>query len=510
MKKTFLAALCAAVFVCAAQTQPAATPTPRRAARPAATKPKLVVMIVVDQFRFDYFTRFESEFKGGLKRLWDRGAVFTNAHFEHMPTVTAVGHSIVLSGAMPSASGIVGNEWYDRETGKQVTSVFDDKVKPLGKDGKSSASPHRLLVSTVGDELKLSGRSPSKVVSLSIKDRSAIMPGGRMADGAYWFDKPSGNFVSSTWYFEDLPAWVKSFNEKKAIDQWKGTLGYDKMSESKFGNDVVELFAEAAIEGENLGRNKGIDLLAMSFSANDTVGHAKGPHSPEAHEITLHTDEVLAKFFSYLDKRIGMSNVLVVLTADHGVAPLPEYLMERHMPGGRMPESVVLDAISKALNDKYGEAKWILGKSGPSPYFDHKLIAESKLELEEVQQTAAQAVRMLPHIARVFTREELRRGPALNDMVGRRVQNGFFYQRASDLVIVPEPYYLFEKSGTSHGTPWNYDSHVPVIFLGPQVKTGKFNERAAVNDIAPTLAAILEVETPSGASGRVLTEMLAK
>jgi arylsulfatase A-like enzyme len=248
----------------------------------------------------------------------------------------------------------------------------------------------------------------------------------------------------------------------------------------------------------------------MSFSANDTVCHAKGPDSPEAKEITLHTDKVLDKFFTFLDKRIGMSNVVVVLSADHGVAPLPELMATRKMPGGRMVEGVVLDAVTTALNAKYGESKWVLGKSGPSPYLDHKLIADSKLDLEEVQQVAAQAVRNLPHIARVFTREELRRGLSQNDMVGQRAQNGFFYQRASDLVIVPEPYWLFEKSGTSHGTPWNYDAHVPVIFMGPGIRAGKYSGRTCVNDIAPTLTNMLEVETPSGSVGRVLTEMLVR
>ncbi|MBI5085042.1 MAG: alkaline phosphatase family protein [Acidobacteria bacterium] len=502
MKRLVAAALCAASFLCA-QNRPVTRPV-------ASQRPKLVVMIVVDQFRYDYLTRFRSEFSGGLKRLLDRGAVFTNAHYEHSPTVTAVGHSIVLSGAMPSSSGIVGNEWLDRATGKQVTSVTDDNVALLGLAGKKGSSPTRLLVSTVGDELKMSGRAPAKVVGVSIKDRSAIMPAGRMADGAYWFDKPSGRFVSSTWYFKQFPEWAAKFNDRKIVEKFKDSAGFDKTAEGKAGNDIVELFAEAAIEGENLGGNGGTDLLSMSFSANDTVGHAKGPDSAEVHEITLHTDKVLARFFDFVDKRVGLSNALFVLTADHGVAPVPELMQSRRMPGGRMSDTVVFDAITKALNDRYGEAKWIVGKSGPSPYFDHKLIADSKLDLEEVQQTAAQAARNVPHIARVFTREELRRGLALNDRIGQRVQNGFFYPRASDLVIIPEPYWLFEKSGTSHGTPWNYDSHVPIVFLGAQVKPGRYHGAASVVDIAPTLSVILDVDLPSGASGRVLTEMLAQ
>lgn len=508
MIKTIPAALSAAVLFLSSLL-PAQTPARQRT---SVSRPKLVVMIAVDQFRYDYLSKFGARFDGGLKRLLTQGAVFTNAHYEHMPTVTAVGHSILLSGAMPSVSGIISNEWIDRESGRQVTSVSEDdpntKIQPLGAKVKTAASPHRLLVSTVGDELKLLGRDKAKVIGISIKDRSAILPAGRMADGAFWFDKPSGNFISSTWYFNDLPAWAKKYNESRVVDHWKGSQGYDTMAETKTGNDVVESFAEAAIEGENLGRNGGTDLLAMSFSANDTVGHAKGPDSPEAEEITFHTDKVLARFFAFLDKRLGMSNVLVVLSADHGVVGVPELMQSRRMPGGRLDEKVVTGAITRALNEKYGEAKWILGGHAAFPYLDHDFIRRSRLDLEEVQATAAAAVRALPHIARVYTREELRRGLAAADVFGARVQNGFYYSRASDLVVVPEPYWLFDAKGTSHGTPWNYDSHVPVIFLGPWVKTGRFANRIAVVDIAPTLSHILDVEPPGGASGRVLTEAL--
>ncbi|MGC4048989.1 MAG: alkaline phosphatase family protein [Paludibaculum sp.] len=496
MRRTFLlAALGAASLLSWAQTRPAAAPV---------KKPKLVVMIVVDQFRYDYLTKFGSQFTGGFRRLLDHGAVFTNAYYDHMPTVTAVGHSIVLSGAMPASSGIVGNEWYDRQTGQQVTSVSDEKVQQLGAPAKRGASPHRLLVSTVGDELKMSGKAPSKVVSLSIKDRSAIMPGGHMADGAYWFDKPTGNFVSSTWYFPDLPAWVKTFNEKKVIDQWKGTLGYDKMSESKLGNDVVELFAETAIEGENLGRGEGTDLLSMSFSANDTVGHAKGPDSPEAKEITLHTDKVLDRFFTFLDKRVGLSNVVVALSADHGVSPLPELMATRKMPGGRIPENVVLDAVTAALNAKYGESKWVLGKSGPSPYLDHKLIADSKPG-SRGSGTGGRTggPQSSAHRPRVHTRGAAPRTFA--ERHGRRARPEWLLlpasvgsgDRAGTLLAIRE-------SGTSHGYALELPMPTcPSIFMGPGIKAGKYNGRACVNDIAPTLTTMLEVETPSGSAGRV-------
>jgi predicted AlkP superfamily pyrophosphatase or phosphodiesterase len=536
-RRTFTAALCAALSIGAvfAQTRPvqARKPAPPKpaAAKPApAASPKLVLLIVVDQFRYDYLTRFGAQYTAGIARLLKQGAVFADAHFDHFPTVTAVGHSITLSGAMPSASGIIGNEWYDRETGKQVTSVSDPATKLLGGDaGRTGSSPHRLMVSTLGDEMKMSGRWPGmKVVGISMKDRGAVLPAGHMADGAYWFDSNTGNFVSSSYYFNDLPAWVKAFNEKRVPEQYSGKAWTsmvtgkpfmliqgsgrvlnDAIYGSAFGNDLLEQFAEAAIAGENLGRNGGVDLLSVSFSSNDAVGHRVGPDAPEVHDISLKTDLAIGRLFDALDKQVGMENVLVAFTADHGVAPLPEVQQQRRMAGGRIPEETIMTAVNNALIARYGAGKYVAGKSGGSPAFDHNLIAQRKLNLEEVQATAAAALRMMPHIARVFTREELRRGLATGDMVSRRVLNGFFYKRATDLTVVPEPYWLFEAKGTSHGTPWNYDSHVPVILMGPGLRAGTYYRTSQVNDIAPTLAALLGVEPPSGSSGRVLEEAFA-
>ena len=515
MKKLLSALLLFAAFGYAAETK----------------KPKLVVAITVDQFRYDYLNKFRALYTGGFARMLDQGAVFTNAYYEHFPTVTAVGHSTILSGATPSISGIVGNEWYDRETGKQVTSVSDDTVELLGSDaGKGGASPRRLLVSTVGDELKMAnGRS--KVVGLSSKDRSAILPVGRMADGAYWFDVGSGNFVSSSFYFKQLPDWAAKFNQSRVVDQWAGrdwapfeTKGetkaflklpakgeknyYNLLDRTPFHNDLLELFAEAAVEGEQLGSRDVTDVLSVSFSANDRVGHSVGPDAAQVRDIAVWTDRTVGRLLDFLDKKIGAGNYLAFFTADHGVAPLPEVMRERKMPGGRIPEGAVLNAVQGALATRYGAGQWIVGKSGPAPYLSYKLIREKKLDLEEVQETAAAAVRELPHIYRVYTSSNLRKGNSLEDMVDRRVRAGFHYQRASDLFIVSEPYWLFEASGTSHGTPYNYDAHVPIVFLGPGIKAGRYNMRIAVNDIATTLATILDVEPPSGSSGRVLTEML--
>ena len=482
----------------------------------AAPPPKLVLAIVVDQFRYDYLTRFRGEYHAGFERLLTRGAVFTNARYEHYPTVTAVGHSTFLSGATPSMSGIVGNEWYDRESGKTVASVSDDAVKLLGAGG-AGASPRRLLVSTVGDELKMA-RSGAKVIGISLKDRSAILPAGHMADGAYWFDPRAGSFVSSSFYFPELPAWVAAYNATRPADGFRGahwldrtlpsdTSVYAALEGSPFGNELVETFAERAVQAEKLGQRNVTDLLAVSFSANDYVGHATGPDSPEVKEMSIQTDRVLGKLFGFLDAALGMGNVLVIMTGDHGVAPVPEVNAARRMPGGRMPQGVVRKAVEAALTGNYGAGQWLLNASDTAFYFNLELIRQKKLDAREVERTAAEAARAIAHVFRVYTREMLLNG-AVDAPVGRRVRNGFYAPRGPDMYVLLEPYWLYGTSGTTHGTPFSYDAHVPVIFMGPGIKTGRFNEEISVNDVAPTLATYLDIETPSGSVGRCLAEIL--
>ncbi|MCS7023718.1 MAG: alkaline phosphatase family protein [Bryobacteraceae bacterium] len=492
--------------------------------------PKLVVAITVDQFRYDYLVRFRHHYTGGIDRLLRQGAVFSNAYYEHFPTVTAVGHSTFLSGATPSVSGIIGNDWYDRESGKQVTSVADDQESTLGgasRGAAKSASPRRLLVSTLGDELKMAGRG-SKVIGIALKDRSAILPAGHMADGAYWFDPQSGNFASSTYYFDKLPAWVEEFNRSRFADRfaglkWTSTSGgaalktmpsaldvvyYSSLESSPYGNDLVEKFAEAAVIGERLGKRDATDLLAISFSANDYIGHQHGPDSPHVREVSILTDRLLGQFFQFLDAQVGMRQVLVVFTADHGVAPLPEVNVQRRMPGGRIAEKTIDAAIESTLAAKFGEGKWVVGKSGPSRYLNHELIRQKALNYVEVLEIAAEAVRAVPHIYRVYTRTDLRKGAVAGDRIDRRVLAGFHDKRAPDLTILADPYYLFESRGTSHGLPFQYDAHIPVIFMGPGVKPGRYDFPISANDIAPTLATLLDVLMPSGALGRALHEIL--
>ncbi len=501
------------------------------AAPPAAPKyPKLVLTIVIDQFRYDYLTRFRDQYKGGLARLLDKGAVFTNANYEHYPTVTAVGHSTVLTGATPSISGIIANEWFDRASGKSVSSVSDPAEKLLGGIGRDAASPRRLLVSTVGDEMKMAGRGKPKVVGMSIKDRSAILPAGHMADGAYWFDDASGNFVSSSYYFKELPPWVQTFNQARAVDkyagaEWKslddgkllkkiadkpGQPYFKSMESTPYGNEMLEEFAESAVRGEKLGQRDGTDLLTVSFSSNDYVGHALGPDSAEVRDISIRTDKVIDKLFTYLDKQVGMTNVLVVLTADHGVAPVPEVNVERKMPGGRMKDATLSAAVAKAVGEKFGDGNWVLSTNYGVVYLNWDAIRQKGLKAEDVENVAAQAARALPNVFRVYTRSQLQQGNVQGDKVDRRVLNGFYAARAGDLFVISEPYWMSTANGTTHGSPFGYDSHVPIIFMGMGIKPGRYHHSAMVNDIAPTLATMLDVETPSGSVGRVLDEMLTR
>jgi hypothetical protein len=485
-------------------------------------RPKLVLAIVVDQFRYDYLTRFRSEYSAGFSRLLNGGAVYLSAHYEHFPTVTAVGHSTFLSGATPSLSGIVGNEWFDREEGREVTSVADSRTRALGGAPGEGASPRRLLVSTVGDELKIADGGRAHVIGISLKDRSAILPAGHMANGAYWFDTATGNFVSSTFYFADLPAWVKEFNQRHPAVRFAGATWlnhkmpadpkalYSDLPASPFGNDIVEMFAEQALQAEQLGKHDVPDILAVSFSSNDYIGHQVGPDAPEVQEVSVHTDKVLGQLLQAVDRQVGADNVLVVLTADHGVAPLPEVNAGRHMPGGRIPATVFLKAVQDRLMQRFGEEKWIVSQTEGSLYFNQEVIARKKIDPAEVDRVAAQAAMAIPHVFRVYTREQLTGGVAMADEVGRDVSNGFYPRRSADLEILLEPYWIFSQSGASHGTTFGYDTHVPLIFMGRGIRPGRYYDPVVINDVAPTLAAILDVEPPSGSVGRVLSEMFSE
>jgi predicted AlkP superfamily pyrophosphatase or phosphodiesterase len=495
-------------------------------------KPKLVLAIVIDQFRYDYLLRFRSDYHAGLNRLLEQGAVFTNAYYLHAATVTAVGHSTFLSGAPPSISGIIGNTWYERESGTTVSSVSDPATKLVGGvPGQPGSSPWRLQVSTVPDELKMQG-GDSHVIGVSIKDRSAILPAGHTADGAYWYDADSNNWVTSSYYRADLPPWVQAVNAKQGyrrilgaswlpVDAKDGsakpfctmvagtaTRYCGEIEATPWGNELIEEFAEQAVDGENLGRHSGTDVLTVSFSSNDYVGHAVGPDDPAVRDISIRTDRLLGKLLEYIDQRVGVGNTLVVLTADHGVAPVPEVNQARHMPGGRLAEAQMIGLMTDALTKRFGPGKWFVAPSAIMPYLNLELIHTKKLDLAEVESVAAEAARQAPHIARVYTRQELMTGALQRDPIGNGISLEFFAPRFGDLYILPEPYYLFDATGTTHGTPYDYDAHVPLIFYGPGIESGVYRRTVAINDIAPTLAELLGVERPSGSIGNVLGEIV--
>ncbi len=384
---------------------------------PKPLPPKLVIGIVIDQFRYDYLTKYRSEYTGGFKRIFDHGAVFSNAHFEHIPTVTAIGHSTFLSGATPAMSGIIGNDWWDRPSKKRVTSVSDENFKLLGSTGEGS-SPNRLLQSTVGDEMKMSGKG-GKVIGVSIKDRASILPSGHMADGAYWVDAKTGQFISSTYYFPELPKWVVEFNATHPADKYSGKewLGkalptnadpryYGALESTPWGNEMILQFAEKAILAEKLGMGPKVDLLTVSFSANDYVGHALGPDSDEAHDMALRVDKLVGELIRAGEAQAGVGRVLVVLTADHGVSPLPELNQKRKMPGGRFDEKVEMDAVEKALTARFGaiKDKWITYSSEGALFLNQDPTPGHPIDMADLERVAADAIRPF-HIFSAFIHE---------------------------------------------------------------------------------------------------------
>lgn len=502
---------------------------------PSSPEIRLVLLIAVDQFRYDYLTRFRSEYNAGFKRLLTNGAVFTNAYLEHYPTVTAVGHATMLTGATPSVSGIIGNDWFDRESGTSVQSITDTTVKPVGAAGASTASPRRLLVGTLGDEMKLASGvakgapNAPRVIGISLKDRAAIMPSGRGADAAYWFDTKTGTFVTSTYYMNEIPSWVQAFNDRRSPDSLAGqpwvalSVGtplmkqlpketgaslYEAVYGSPFGNQMLVDFTTAAITEEKLGQRGVIDLLSVSFSSNDAVGHTYGPDSPQVRDIAIRTDRALGQLLDRVDKLVGLQHTLVALTADHGVAPVPETLAQRSLPGGRMTNKELFGPIEQALSTRFGGDKWLLATAGSSPYLNYALMAEKGLDPAEVRRVAAAAAMTVPHVARVYTRDQLLRAEVANDFIGSRVLRGFNAQRSGDMEIILEPYWMRQATGTTHGSPYNYDAHIPLILMGRHIKVGTYPEHVALNDLAPTLATLIEVDAPNASSGRVLTEAL--
>lgn len=553
------------------RTQPENTPFKR---------PRLVLLIVVDQFRYDYLERFGDLFApNGLRRLLREGASWTQSNYDHMPTYTAPGHGTMMTGAYPAESGIIGNEWLDRATGLRITSVSDDTTRLLGDNPNANgSSPRRLVSSTVGDELRLATNDRSKVIGISVKDRSAILPAGRHANAAYWFSVAVGNMVSSTYYFKELPAWVTAFNNTKPADKyfgakwerllpeneyirragpdnppWENASGqpadasvfphtitggatspgrafYTELDYTPFSNELLLSFAQQAIISEQLGQDDDTDVLTLSFSANDYVGHRFGPYSHEAMDATLRTDRQIVTLLDFVQARVGLSNTLIAFTADHGVSPIPEHAAALGLGGGRVKLPDLFATIGKAISARYNAQ----GKS-PDPsadyllkyneggtkrehfingnlYFNYDALRRDGVNVEEFSQVVVAAALTVPGVARAFSRVQLLRGAtSITDPIERRVLHGFYPARSGDVVLVAEPYkYLGDAIPATHGSPYSYDTHVPTIIMGAGVNPGRYMEPASPADIAPTLSALLRITPPSNATGRVLIEALQK
>lgn len=382
-------------------------------------------------------------------------------------------------------------------------------------------------MTTLGDEIKATGAADTTVIGISLKDRAAILPSGHAANAAYWFDHESGQFVTSDYYMKELPPWVQAFNKSGAAKKYVSAkwlpagggpsaqpfrtlptvLGkpyYEAMIATAYGNDMLEAFTEEALQDEHLGRHSGTDVLTVSFSSNDLLGHQVGPDAPEVRDMCIQTDRVFGRLLRAVEAEAGAGNFVVVFSSDHGVAPKPEELTKRGIPAGRFSKAEVYQAIEAALTEKYGPGKWILGSAELAPYLNHDLLREKHAALVEAEDIAADAVRKLPYIFRVYTSAQLERQNLSGDPIGTLMQRGYYRGRAADLFIVQKPYWLASPAGTSHGTPFSYDTHVPIIFFGRGIRPGRYDENVRTADIAPTLSALLGVNTPSGSVGRVL------
>jgi len=512
-------------------------------------QPKLVLVIAVDGLPQEQVTRYRSQFgEGGFRRLLDQGAWFNNAHQAHGVTVTAVGHAAILSGAYPYQHGIIGNNWIDPVTLKSVYCTEDTAHKYIGNEvtaPSDGTSPKNLRVDTLGDQLRYATGQKAKVITVSGKDRGAILMAGKNGT-AYMYMEKSGNFASSTYYMQQHPQWVQTYQAGKPQERYYGktwrpmladsayagdagelpnvamysesgapdAVYYKRLKESPFLDELTVDFAKAAIEGENLGRNPaGVpDLLGVSFSAHDLANHAQGPESKISHDHLQRLDRMLAGFFSYLDKRLGMDNVLVVLTADHGFPNVPEFSSgTQHIEVQRIDGKKLVADLNAHLSAKYGIDKMVSAYLMPNIHLDYAQIAAGKLSREEVENEAARFVLKQTGIADVFTRTQFENGAVTGTRIATLMRRGWNRELSGDLMLVVKPYWYFGSgsSGTSHGAPYAYDTNVPLILMGKQwVRPGPYSQYAEVVDIAPTLSFLLRVRPPAGAEGRVLTEAL--
>lgn len=512
-------------------------------------KPKVVVGIVIDQMRYDYLARFYDKYSdNGFKKLLSQGYNCKNANFNYAPTYTGPGHASIYTGTTPMFHGIVANNWYVREVGNKTYCTYDSTAMTVGSTTKKvgQMSPKNLISSTIGDELRLFTNMKSRVFAVSLKDRAAILPGGHLSNGSYWFDSKTGNFVTSTYYMTELPKWVVDFNAQHKADKylskpWNTLLPIEQYTESAaddnpyeallkdetksifphnlpamysktdyevikstpFGNSITKDIALAAFKGENIGQNGFTDFMAISFSATDYIGHKMGPQSIELEDTYLRLDKDIAEIISYLESEYGKDGFIMFLTADHAAADVPQLQMDLKMNAGYFNFKKYENLLKSFVKAKFNTEGLISAIINNQIYLNHNLIQEKDIDMEDLQEDIISFTLKFDGVANAYTTEQLN-GPALNNKSAVLIQNGFYIKRSGDIAILLEPQWLddYSHTGTSHGSTYKYDTHVPLLWYGWNIKAGFTNENIEITDIAPTIAALLKMMEPNACTGK--------
>lgn len=514
----------------------------------AIERPKLVVGIVVDQMRWDYLYRYQKRYTdGGFKRLLGEGFSCENTMIPYVPSVTAIGHTCIYTGSVPSIHGIAGNNFV--KEGKKVYCTDDDSVKPVGTTSKAALmSPRNLWVSTIGDEMKIASNGRAKVVGVALKDRASILPAGHNPNGAFWFDDQTGCFITSSYYMDRLPKWVEAFNGKRLPEQYlsqkwntiypkntytesttdeneyengiregvKATLplnlpelykkyGYGIIRNTPFGNSLTLDMAKAAIDGEQLGADDETDLLAVSCSSTDYIGHQVGTHAIETEDTYLRLDKAIADFLAYLDSKVGKGNYLVFLSADHGAMNNAAFLQDRRIPAGSWNASATAKKLNQVLAKEYPEAGDIVKTvMNYQVFFNRDVIKSKQLDFDNIKQTVVNVLKEDPSVLYACDMAKAST-ESIPEEVKSRIINGYNRERSGDVVIILKPnFYAHSMKGTDHGA-WNsYDTHIPLVFMGWGIKHGATTKQTFMTDIAPTIAAMLHIQAPNGCVGKAI------
>jgi hypothetical protein len=497
--------------------------------------PKLVVVIVIDQFRGDYLERYREQFgDAGFRLLLDHGAYFPNCNYNYANTRTAPGHATLFTGAYSNGHGIADNEWWDPKKKQLVTSVEDNGTKLVGVGGdKTGASPHNLLADTLGDELKLATQGKARVFGVSLKDRAAVLPGGFAADAAYWIEPKSGAWVTSTYYREDLPKWVQDFNSGRTAKYWdrewkdaqgtvlrstahrKGRDGsdagfYEVVGPTAFANEYEFEFAKELMVYENVGRGPATDFISISLSPNDILGHQVGPDSPEMRQMALDLDRELADFFSFLGHQIGLANVWIALSADHGVSSLPDAVKKLRIPAANLDSAKLEAQINNALAAKFspGHPAAYVKLDYPLAWLDQDAFSAAHVHERDAEAAVGEAMKQAG-LRNYYTKSQLASGEAPNTALGRKYLNSYSPEGSWYVMGVPDFYSVGPSKGTDHASPYTYDTHVPLAFYGLPFQPGTYRGSVEPVDMAATLASLLGINAPTHAVGRVLVEGIA-